>query len=86
MALQVITIHLDGKEVKALIDSGCSRSVVLASLVSKQLRKTDEVMIANGTMASCYCDIVVDLLIRGISLKIRCMALKNLPYDIEMIY
>ena len=52
MALQVITIQLDGKEVKALIDLGCSRSVVLASLVSKQLRKTDEVMIANGTMAS----------------------------------
>ena len=68
---------MEGREVKALMDSGCSKSVVLASLVSTQLKRTSEVMIANGTKVSCYCDIVVNLLVRGMALQVRCLALQK---------
>ena len=67
------------------MDSGCTQTIILASLNRGPLGRADRVTVANGTSVVSLGTSEVRLLIRGVELRIRCLVMESLPRDFQVI-
>ena len=53
MALQTVRVTVNGLKAKALVDSGCTQSIILSSLSGPVTDAERKVTFANGSEACC---------------------------------
>ena len=81
-----MTVIVNNKSVTALIDSGCSKTVVLKGLIKGNLLQSNEqrIVLANGDDI-CVGISDVELTIDNRTMKVECSVMKYLPYDLGIL-
>ena len=71
MALPVISVFINGKRVKALVDTGCSKSVISRRLInSDQIEwKNEKTILADGSSVEVG-SIFIQMQVRGVTLDV----------------
>jgi hypothetical protein len=83
--LPVIDVLLDGKSVSALVDSGCSRTIVLKRLVKNMVDGSNgTIMAVDGKFVKCGLG-CVNLMVNGIKLDLQCLVMDSILFEVEVI-
>ena len=85
MALQTVRVTVNGLKAKALVDSGCTQSIILSSLSGPVTDVGRKVTIANGSEVCCLGVNEANMQVNGVNLKLACLVMEHLPRDFEVI-
>lgn len=79
--LPVVEVIVNGLKKRALVDTGCTKSVISAKCgVKCQIRKTQEkVVMMNGDETTCFQVALVSLVVASINLKVECLMADIVP-------
>ena len=82
-----VVVLFDGRKIKALVDTGCSRSIVSTAVVasSKKVVVNQHVMMMNGQSNVCKEAIVGNLCVDNVNVVVNCLVADLLPgYDMML--
>ena len=85
MALPTVAVEVDGEQLVALVDSGCSRTVVARRLVKKLARSGGSVTMVDGGSVMVDCKGEVTMTVFGRTLTMECMVLAKMLTSFELI-
>ena len=85
MALQTISVRVGGELAEALVDTGCSQTIVKRGLVGVVSEKGVRVTVADGSTVRCVGVGTVDIIVDGRKLALKCLVMEKLPRDFEVI-
>ena len=85
MALPTVAVEVDGEQLVALVDSGCSRTVVARRLVKKLARSGGSVTMVDGGSVMVDCKGEVTMTVFGQTLTMECMVLAKMLTSFELI-
>ena len=80
----MITVQLNGVLRRAMVDSGCSQTIILQTLARGRNQVVD-VMAIDGRLVRSGGESICDITIRRSTIKVRCLLLPQLVSDIEVI-
>ena len=87
--LPFITVNINNKALKALVDTGCQQSVIQSSACSQlgcQLQGPNRVVeMLNGESTRCCGEAVVSISVNGVQMQARCLVAPRLVCDAKVI-
>ena len=84
-ALPLINVCVQGKQFKALVDTGCSKSV-LSPKVCKSWKKIRQyVVTVDGSQLPCVGKVTTPLSIDGCAIKVNCLVAESIFGDIDVV-
>ena len=84
MAQVIVYVEVDGILRRAMVDSGCSQTIVLQNLVRGTSQSVD-IMAIDGRRVSSGGESSCNISFRGISRRVRCLLLPTLVSNLEVI-
>lgn len=84
-SLPVIQVIVGGRKVRALVDTGCSTTVVASHLVPKSERKESSLMTVDGREIACEGERNVELAVEGTRMIVRAIVLRQLVDGIYLV-
>lgn len=84
--LPMIKVKIQDKELRALVDSGCSKSVISEKLdfLHRRVNSDDKIVMMNGDVVNCFGSQLVTMSVEGTEIMLDCLVSKVLP-DCDML-
>jgi len=84
MALPTVDVFVEGRLTKALVDTGCSKTIVTSRLTGFGGGRSSVVAV-DGSRVHCLGQAMVSLVVVGKTLRVGCIVTERLLDDVDMI-
>ena len=83
-ALPIIEVRVGGREVRALVDTGCTTTMVRSSLVGERVGES-WMSAFDGRKVRCSGERPMNLEVRGTPVEVRAVAIEHLVGDLDVV-
>ena len=83
-ALPIIEVRVEGREVRALVDTGCTTTMVRSSLVGERVGE-NWMSAFDGRKVRCGGERPMNLEVRGTPVEVSAVAIEHLVGDLDVV-
>ena len=84
MAQVRVWVSVNGRACRALVDTGCSQTIVRSGVVACT-EEPKKIIAVDGRIIRCEGEAICDLLVESVLIKVNCLVMKNLVHGIDVI-
>ncbi|MGL4890227.1 MAG: aspartyl protease family protein [Aeromonas veronii] len=71
--MPIITARVNGAQMRALVDTGCSRTIVCAAIITRLKRSASAVVAVDGSRVACVGEAMVKVEALEASVDVNCL-------------